>query len=106
MKIIDPDAMAATLRRANSKPEGPKTANAVREFDAYFLAQILKSAQAEGEEHMLDGGSAGRMYRDQFFDEMARFVAKQGGFGVTEQVKQMMEDKAGESSERSAEDQS
>ena len=95
MRIIDPGATAAALRGPAPQAQDPKTTKAVSEFDAYFLAQILKSAQPEGEEHMLDGGSAGRMYREQFFDEMAKFVAQQGSFGMSNQIKELNSNDAG-----------
>ena len=84
MKISELDLAAINMRPSKSGVDGVE---ALREFDSYFLAQILKGAQASSEEHLLDGGSAGRMYRDQFYQEVARVMAKQGGFGITEQLR-------------------
>ncbi len=89
MNIIDPNLGAAALIRSAPGENGEAGATgskALREFDAYFLAQILKGAQSEGEEHLLDGGSAGRMYRDYFYEEVARVLAEKGDLGVTKQL--------------------
>ncbi len=67
-------------------PDSQKAEKAMREFDAYFLSQFLKSAGGATEEHLLDGGSAGRMYRDQFMDEIARVLAEHGGIGISQQL--------------------
>lgn len=79
----------AAISMASSRPDSRVTdgVKALREFDSYFLAQILKGSQASSEEHLLDGGSAGRMYRDYFYQELARVLAEQGGFGLTEQLR-------------------
>ncbi len=87
MKAIDPNLGAVMPLRSRPSGQAVEGPEALREFDAYFLAQILKGAQSASEEHMLDGGSAGRMYRDYFYDELARVLAERGGFGLTEQLK-------------------
>ncbi|MFT5694522.1 MAG: Rod binding domain-containing protein [Myxococcota bacterium] len=69
-------------------------AKALQEFEAYFLAQILKNSGAESQEHMFDGGSAGRMYRDQMFDEISRVLSAKGGLGLMEQMGDALSGKA------------
>ncbi len=60
---------------------------ALREFDSYFLGEMLRiAAKPAQEEGFMDGGSAGRMYRDFFLQEIARIVAKHGDFGVAGQL--------------------
>ncbi len=87
MKAIDPNLGAVMPLRSRPSGQAVEGPEALREFDAYFLAQILKGAESASEEHMLDGGSAGRMYRDHFYDELARVLSEKGGFGITEQLK-------------------
>lgn len=85
--MIDPNMVEGMqLLRNAAMAKKPDAEKATREFDAYFLSQFLKSAGSASEEHMLDGGSAGRMYRDQFFDEIARILAEHGGMGVSQQL--------------------
>ncbi len=59
---------------------------ALRKFDAQFLGQILKGFHSDDQENLFDGGSAGRMYRDHFYEEIARMLAERGGLGLTEQL--------------------
>lgn len=87
MKLTHLDMAAITAPARKSDGRGADGVEALREFDAYFLAQILKGAQASSEEHLLDGGSAGRMYRDHFYEEIARVLAEQGEFGLTNQLR-------------------
>lgn len=58
----------------------------LRDFDSLFLSRILKGFHADDEENLFDGGSAGRMYRDQFYEEIARMLAEKGGLGLSEQL--------------------
>ncbi len=84
--ISAPRVDGMLLLRSANLAKTPDAEKATREFDAYFLSQFLKSAGGSEEEHMLDGGSAGRMYRDQFMDEIARVLAEHGGMGVSQQL--------------------
>ena len=73
---------------------------ALRVFDSYFLAMILKggSQPLGGTDHLLDGGQAGRMYRDFFHQELARIVAERGNIGLAESLRGEL-DKPNESAE-------
>ncbi|MDP6980484.1 MAG: rod-binding protein [Myxococcota bacterium] len=84
--ISSPRVDGALLLRNANLARTPDAEKATREFDAYFLSQFLKSAGGATEEHLLDGGSAGRMYRDQFMDEIARVLAEHGGVGISQQL--------------------
>jgi len=70
--------------------------DALRSFDAYFLGEMLKRATAQSGAGPgdLDGGSAGRMYRDYLNEELARIVAESGRFGMA----QALEGELGEAS--------
>ncbi len=89
--IAAPHVDSLLLMRNAGDAKKPDAVKATQDFDAYFLSQFLKSAGASSEEHMLDGGSAGRMYRDQFFDEIARVLAEHGGIGISQQLADKMD---------------
>ncbi len=93
MKIAAPSVEGVALLRSPEKIDGDR---AVREFDAYFLSQLLKSSNAGSEEHMLDGGSAGRMYRDYFYEEVGRVLAEHGAVGISQQIGDALEKKPSE----------
>jgi len=89
--ISSPRVDGAMLLRNAALSKTPNAEKATREFDAYFLSQFLKSAGGATEEHMLDGGEAGRMYRDQFMDEIARVLAEHGGVGISQQLAERLD---------------
>lgn len=55
---------------------------ALRNFEAYFLGEMMRIAAPENPTGLFDGGQAGRMYREHFYQELARIVADSGGVGV------------------------
>ena len=61
-------------------------------FEALLLGTLLRAGTRPiGGKALLDGGSAGRMYREMLFEELARKATLQGGFGL----KQLIERSAG-----------
>ena len=74
------EAMAADP----SKIDGARVA---REFEALLLAQVWKGAlEPSGASKLLDGGSAGQMYREFFIDEVVRRVASSQGLGLADGI--------------------
>lgn len=67
--------------------EAPSLAEAAKRFEAYLVGEMLRMAHdsplASG---LLDGGSAGRMYRELQLQEIARLATEHGGFGIAEQL--------------------
>lgn len=55
---------------------------ALRAFDAYFLGEMLRQSAPRSETSLFDGGQAGRMYRDHFYQELARIIAEKGDYGL------------------------
>ena len=73
-------------------------ADAAREFEALLVSQLLQSASEPlFEDSLLDGGSAGRMARDQFFTHLASEAVKGRGFGLAEQMREQESETAEES---------
>jgi Rod binding domain-containing protein len=61
----------------------PDLASAAREFESYLVGAMLRQGTRPlFGETPLDGGSAGRMYREQLLDEVARVATFGNGFGV------------------------
>ncbi len=74
-------------------PPGPGVAprEAGAEFESFLLGRILRQAtQPIGGETLLDGGSAGRMYRELLYEEMSRVAAEQRSLGIAEMVARQM----------------
>ena len=69
------------LGQATPKEADEETA--LRSFDAYFIGEMLKRSAPEGQAGLFDGGQAGRMYRDHFYQELARIIAENSDFGVS-----------------------
>ena len=92
------------LNAAKDKLASPDDESAaLRKFDALFLGNILKGFQTEDEDSLFDGGSAGRMYRDHFYEEIARVIAEKGGLGLSEQLQgQLDKTNGGEGPDASA----
>ena len=64
-------------------PEGKADeATALRNFEAYFLGEMMRISAPQNPNGLFDGGQAGRMYREHFYQELARIVADSGGVGL------------------------
>lgn len=82
MNAIDSVAIPTELslgKRAEGKTD---EATALRNFEAYFLGEMMRIASPENPTGLFDGGQAGRMYREHFHQELARTVAESGGVGL------------------------
>lgn len=66
----------------------PELSDAGKAFESYLVGQILRdgSQPIVRGGFRLDGGPAGRMFRDLFHQEIARVVAERGSFGIAKLV--------------------
>jgi len=56
---------------------------AAAKFEGFLLGQIFAHASAPlSKEPLLDGGSASRMYRELYLQEVASQVGERGGLGI------------------------
>ena len=79
--MIEAIATTAPLTRTNAGQAS--LSEATREFEGLLVGTLLRlSSQPIAGEGLLDGGSAGRMYRELFFQEIARIAAQRDGFGL------------------------
>ena len=83
------DALGAAA--ALARGETPPPARVAREFEALLLSQLARQlSQPLPGTRPLDGGSAGRMYREQFFQQVTRLAAERGGFGLAEALERQL----------------
>jgi Rod binding domain-containing protein len=63
-----------------------------REFEGLLLAELMKTASKPlGVSEILDGGSAGKIYREMFLDEVARMSAARGGLGLAKAIAEQLQ---------------
>ncbi len=87
-----------TGRQATSGNDS--TAKAAREFEAYFVDQLLRlGSQPLFGDTPLSGGEGGKLYRDLFHQELARIVSERQELGIGAAIRAQLE----ASSPRSAE---
>ena len=86
MGAIDPVAVATELSLGVRGEGKADEASALRSFEAYFLGELLRVAVPSNPTGLFDGGQTGRMYREHFYQELARIVAENGGVGVAESL--------------------
>jgi len=84
------DAIQVSTTRARLDPSAPAStvgevdlATAASAFEGYLVGAMLRiGTRPVGGESPLDGGAGGRMYRELFFEEIARLAAQGPGFGL------------------------
>ena len=82
---------------ADQGPTAADLAQAAREFEGYLGGAMLRlGSKPLGGESLLDGGSAGRMYRELFYEEVARLAAQGTGFGIADLLRQGVREPQGE----------
>jgi Rod binding domain-containing protein len=65
--------------------------HAAEDFTAVALGELLSPMfEAAQEQGPFDGGAAEKMWRPMLVQEIAKSIAQQGGFGLTEQVRAQM----------------
>ena len=82
MGAIDSVKSATELSLGTQTGGEADEATALRSFEAYFLGEMLRIAAPSNPTGLFDGGQAGRMYREHFYQELARVIADNGGVGV------------------------
>jgi peptidoglycan hydrolase FlgJ len=65
-----------------------KTIEAARDFESVFISEMLKPMFETVEvDDMFGGGKGEEVFRGIMIQEMGKSIAKQGGFGIADQVK-------------------
>lgn len=86
MGSIDANTLPTVTTLGKVLPKDTDEKTALKAFEAYFLGEMLKRATPKNSSGLFDGGSAGRMYQDHLYQEMARIVAEQGDFGLAKSL--------------------
>ena len=94
MDGIDPIALATVNSLGKFIPKDTDEKTALKAFEAYFLGEMLRRTAPKDETGLFDGGSAGRMYQDHLYQEIARIVAEQGDFGLAKSLEGHLDKKA------------
>ncbi len=80
---MDFEALDPSALRPVTQLDTTDEASAARSFEALLLERLLRPAtQPAFGPSPLDGGSAGRLYREMFVSEVARLAAERGGLGL------------------------
>lgn len=77
--------------RSNATASKAKIDETAKEFEAQFVAQMLSNMFSTVDPHESLGGSdAEEVYQSLLVNEYGKILARTGGVGVADQVKQMM----------------
>lgn len=77
--------------RGGTKATPEQMDAAAKEFEAQFIAQMMSTMfSTVDKEESLAGSDAEDMYQSLLQDEYGKIVARTGGIGVADQVKQIM----------------
>ena len=92
LAIRDSAARANPLRmRGTSKGLAEKMDSASHEFESQFIAQMMGTMFSTVEPNEeLGGGESEEYYQSMLSDEYGKVLARTGGIGVADQVKQIM----------------
>lgn len=104
MNALDATASPTELSLGAANGSGKKAdeAAALRSFEAYFLGEMLRIAAPQDSSGPMDGGQAGRMYREHFYQELARLIADNGGVGLASALEGRLSKKGDGASEDAA----
>lgn len=73
------------------KPQGPNAKQAAQDFEAVYLAQMLKPMFDTIEvDPLFGGGAAEETWRGMMVEEMGRQIARNGGVGLADFVEKEM----------------
>lgn len=86
MGEIDRIDLATINNLGKNVARGADEKQALKSFDAYFLGEMLKQSAPSNPTGLFDGGQAGRMYQEHFYQELAGIIANNGGFGLQESL--------------------
>ena len=86
MDGIDPTPIPTVHNLGRIVGKDADEKGALKSFEAYVLGDILKRTAPKDSTGLFDGGQAGRMYQDHFYQEIARVIAENGDFGLAKQL--------------------
>lgn len=85
--MIGIDRVSLEALRSTGGGGAANAAAVAREFESHLLGEVMKlGSRPLVESTLLDGGSAGRMFRDYFYQEVVRKASQNSGFGIATQL--------------------
>ncbi len=79
------------LKALADNPDTAKAAKAAKEFESFFVSQMVQhmfgGIKADG---MFGGGHGEEMFRSQLIDQYGKMVAARGGLGIADSVVRSM----------------
>lgn len=90
--MIASTSSLTALRNLGAEKSEATPARAAREFEAMMVAEMMRFGAKPlfGEEQLLDGGSAGRMAREQLFTQLALEATRGEGLGLARELEAAM----------------
>lgn len=86
--LLSPSLLNPTLGQ-DGKPDAKTIQNVATEFESVFLSQMLEQMfSGESMGGYFGGGVAGDTYKTYMMDEFGKAMAKAGGIGIADQIKQ------------------
>jgi|GEM_PF-1329603 len=97
MRLPQNDINIKSLKRGSMLLNGsPKVSEeqitkTAEDFEAVFISQMLKHAfEGQKPNEVMGGGSSEEIYNDMMIDEYGKLIARTGGVGLADTVKQHM----------------
>ncbi len=84
------------LARMNQSDPARALEKACAEFETLFVHQLLKTMAETVPDGLLEDGLAGDIYKDMFYQEVARNIGSTGALGVRDMLKCYLQQHFGE----------
>ncbi len=86
--LTSKEKLVGTVKAANEAANTAKTDKAAQDFEAVYIAEMLKPMFETVEvDDTFGGGKGEEVFRGMLTQEMGKSIAKQGGFGLADHVK-------------------
>lgn len=80
------DAISNNLGASLSPAVRAKAKAAATDFEAFYITQFISLMKSNNEDTQLNGGVGEQMFRQELNNEIGKALAKNGGFGLGDQV--------------------
>lgn len=86
--LASKEKLVGTIKAADDAAKMAKTNKAAQDFEAVYIAEMLKPMfETVDVDDTFGGGKGEEVFRGMLTQEMGKSIAKQGGFGLADQVK-------------------
>ena len=82
---------AERMKELAASPDTAKAAKAAKEFESFFVSQMVQHMfEGVKTDSMFGGGHGEEMFRSQLIDQYGKMVAARGGLGIADSVVRSM----------------